>query len=193
MIQTVQKSLSLKILLATAVTLLIFLGASTWHAAGQHRRTVRDLQGQMNGSFSGFVYRTLLYSMSEGKMGDLQKILQNAVQASGIEFLRVVDASGVVRYSGRPEERGTRVTDRRLQELLRHAANSPSLVEGRWEGSLVGVVPLHNQGSCSAGACHQHADDGCSAGAGFSQPQGRHRNRNRRANKPTLTRDSGTR
>jgi methyl-accepting chemotaxis protein len=165
MIQMVRKSLSLKILLATAVTMLVLLGVATWHAAGRHRSTVTELQRQMNGSLSGFIYRTLLFSMSEGKMGDLQKILQSAVQASGIEFLRVVDASGIVRYSGRPEEVGTRLTDRRLHELLRRGATSHSLVEDRWDGALVGVVPLHNQGACGTGACHQHAQAGPYLGA----------------------------
>ncbi|MBI5017550.1 MAG: methyl-accepting chemotaxis protein [Deltaproteobacteria bacterium] len=165
MIQKVRESLSLKILLATAATMLLLLGVATWHAAGQHRRTVTDLQRQMSGSLSGFVYHTLLFSMSEGKMGDLQKILQNAVQTSGIEFLRVVDATGTVRYSGRPDEVGTHLTDRRLLDLLRRGAESPSLIEARWEGALVGAVPLHNQGTCSTAACHEHAQDGPYLGA----------------------------
>ncbi len=161
MVQSMRKSLSKKILLATGVTMGVLLGLSSWLTARDHRAAVERLESRTNASYAGFVYNTLLFSMVEGKMDDLQKILQNAVETAGIDSLRVAAPDGTIRYSGRTAEVGERIENPVQLQLLSDGHRTSELLEGRDGGAVLNAVPLHNRGVCTS--CH--ATDGEYLGA----------------------------
>ncbi len=148
----VRRSLSAKIAVTTAATMVVLLGLVSWITARDHRETVEELQHRTNVSFATFVYNTLLFSMVEGKMDELQKILENALDTAGIESLRVVSPDGTVGYSGRPEEIGQKLAEAPLLDLVRRGARSADMIEHREGGEVVNALPLHNQGVCAS--CH---------------------------------------
>ncbi len=152
MFATVRRSLSAKMALATAATMAVLLGLVSALTARDHLETLGHLQERANRSFSTFVYNTLLFSMVEGRMNDLQKMLENAVKTSGIESLRVVGPDGTVLYSGHPKEIGRPLEDPDLTELVRKGAGSNRLLEHRGRTRMVSAVPLQNQGVCVS--CH---------------------------------------
>ncbi len=152
MIGSFRKSLSTKIAVSTAVVMAILLGLASTYTAWVQRRTVIGLQERTNQGFATFVYNTLLFSMVEGKMEELQKILENAVSTAGIEALRVVQPDGTVRYSGRPGEIGKKLEDPEMARLVQAGASATGLLEIRRSGHVTNAVPLHNQGVCST--CH---------------------------------------
>ncbi|MBE0617091.1 MAG: HAMP domain-containing protein [Proteobacteria bacterium] len=163
MLQAIRKSLSRKILLATAGTMAVLLGLLSWAIGRDHRATVEALERRTNASFATFVYNTLLLSMMEGKMDDLQRILQNAVGTQGIHSIRLVRVDGTVRYSGRTGEVGQRATDPLVLELVEQGQTSPAMLDRQRDGIIFNAVPLHNpaQGQCFS--CH--GDDGPYLGA----------------------------
>ncbi len=166
MIEMFRRSLSKKTLLATALTMVVLLGLSSWINARDHRRTVVDLERSTSASFSAFVYNTLLLSMASGKMEDLQRILESAVGSAGIESLRLVSPDGEIKYSGRKDEIGTFLEDPRLLGLLQRGATASGLLDDldlALGPAATSVMPLHNQQQCSP--CH--AGDGPYLGAVF--------------------------
>ncbi len=155
MVKSFQKSLSRQVLVATAATMVTLLGLSSWLTTRDHRGTVVELEQQTHRVLSTFVYNTLLFSMLEGKMGDLQKILENAVATTGVDSLRVVKPDGTVVHSGRTAEIGEKLKESALVALVRRGASSQGLLEERLGGMVVSAVPLHNQGMCLS--CHPKA------------------------------------
>ena len=154
MFRTVKQSLSLKILLMTATTMVLLLGVSGLLASRDHHRTVMELEQRANGNSARLVYNTLLFSMVEGKMDELQKILQNAAETSGIQSLRVVSPDGKIHHSGRASELGQTVEEGPLSRLLRRGAATTELIDERWGSGVVATaVPLHNGGLCVS--CHK--------------------------------------
>ncbi|GAB6061326.1 methyl-accepting chemotaxis protein [Deferrisoma palaeochoriense] len=152
MLRAFRRSLSAKIAVSTAATLVVLLGLASAYTAWVQRRTVVDLQTRTNESFATFVYNTLLFSMVEGQMEELQKILENAVSTAGIEALRIVTPDGTVRYSGRPAEIGKKLDDPALERLVQSGSKATGLLELRRAGHVTEAVPLHNQGVCTT--CH---------------------------------------
>lgn len=162
MFSRVNRSLSLKILLMTAITMVVLLGVSGLLTSRDHRSTVVDLEHRTSRNAASLVYNTVLFSMLEGKMADLQKILQNAVETSGIVALRVVSPDAIIRYSGHPGEVGQRLADGPQTGLLRRGTATTELLEERLEnGAVFAAVPLHNGPDCVA--CH--SGDGAYLGA----------------------------
>jgi methyl-accepting chemotaxis protein len=153
MLRTVKRSLSQKILLMTAATMVLLLGVSGLVTSRDHRRNVLELERLTSANSASLVYNTLLFSMVEGKMDDLQKILQNAVETSGIESLRVVGPDGKIHYSGRTGEVDQPVAEGPLTRLVRRGATTNELIEERGvDGMVTSAVPLHNGGLCVS--CH---------------------------------------
>ena len=126
MFQSLRRSLSRKILIMTAATMVVLLGISGILISRDHRRTVEELERRTNANAASLVYNTLLFSMVEGKMDDLQKIMQNAVDTTGIQSLRVVTPDGVIRYSGQAGEVGQPLLDAPLVRLVRRGAGEVS-------------------------------------------------------------------
>jgi len=156
MVHAVRRSLSRKILLATAGTMAVLLGLLSWATSRDHRSTLEALERRTNASFATFVYNTLLLSMMEGKMDDLQRILQNAVGTQGIHSIRVVRADGTVSHSGRAGELGQRTTDPLILDLVERGQSSPTMLDRQRDGIVFNAVPLHNppQGQCFS--CHRN-------------------------------------
>ena len=153
MFRTVKQSLSQKILLMTAATMVLLLGVSGLITSRDHSRTVVELEQRTTANTASLVYNTLLYPMVEGKMDDLQKILQNAVETSGIVSLRVVAPDGKIHHSGHAGEVGQAVEEGPLSRLVRRGVATTELVEERWgDGVVATAVPLHNGGLCVS--CH---------------------------------------
>ncbi|HSH68842.1 MAG TPA: methyl-accepting chemotaxis protein, partial [Deferrisomatales bacterium] len=153
MLRKVRQSLSQKILLMTAGTMVLLLGFSALLTSRDHTLTVMDLEQRSNANSASLVYNTLLFSMVEGKMDDLQKILQNAVETSGIESLRVVSPDGKIRYSGHSGEVGRPVEEGPQSRLVHRGATANELIEERFgDGRVASAVPLHNGGLCVS--CH---------------------------------------
>ncbi|GAB4265571.1 MAG: hypothetical protein Kow0092_17960 [Deferrisomatales bacterium] len=152
--QAIRKSLSRKILLTTAVTMVVLLGLSSWITATGHGRTLRRLQERTERSFASFVYNTLLNAMLEGKMGDLQKILENTLRTEGVESLRLVLPDGSIVHSGSPEEVGQQISDPVELELLKRARGAADLEDARRGRFTLKAVPLHNDDRSPCFSCH---------------------------------------
>jgi methyl-accepting chemotaxis protein len=162
--KALNRSLSRKILLTTAATMIVLLGLSSWLTARDHRGAVVELERETNARLASFVYNTLLFSMLEGRMTELQMIMQNVAETSGIAFLRVAGPNGTILYSGQPSEVGQNVIDPAFVNLLRKGASSVEpLLEERREGVVFNAMPLRNE---ERGQCYEcHRDDGPYLGA----------------------------
>ncbi len=152
MVERLRRSLSAKILLVTGLAMGTLVGVASLWSGNQQRAAVTRLEHQTNQRFTQFVYNTLLFSMLEGKMEELQQILENVVGTDGVQALRVVAPDGSIRYSGVPEEVGRPLADPRVAEGVRRGAASDALIEMWRDHTLVNVLPLHNEGRCVT--CH---------------------------------------
>jgi len=155
MLAAIRKRLSAKILIVTAATMVALLGALSWATVRDHRSTERALEQRTNESFATFVYNTLLLSMMEGRMTDLQRLLESAAGTAGIESLRVLRPDGTVGYSGRIEEVGAVAPDPLLSQLLEQGRGAAGMVEARRAGIVYHAAPLHNPERGRCFGCHQ--------------------------------------
>jgi methyl-accepting chemotaxis protein len=163
MIGAVQRSLSWKILIATGGTLVVLLGVFTGIADRETGNAIETLERRSSATLAGVVHKTLLVSMREGRMDDLQRTLQYAGGSVGVDSIRVVSPEGVVRYSSKAGERGARLGDERLLALVSRAPRAGEGVEEHHDGLVFSAVPLRNP---ERGECHEcHRDEGPNLGS----------------------------
>ncbi len=163
MIGAVRRSLSWKILIATGGTLVVLLGVFTGIADRETGGAIETLERRSSATLAGVVYNTLLVSMREGRMEDLQRTLQYAGGSVGVDSIRVVSPEGMVRHSSRAGERGGRLADERLLALASRAFRAEEALEEHHDGLVFSVMPLRNP---ERGECHEcHRDDGPNLGS----------------------------
>lgn len=158
MIAALRRSLSWKILIATGGTLIALLGVFTGLADRETRLAIEGLERRSSATLAGVVYNTLLASMREGKMEELERTLRYAGGSVGVDSIRVVSPDGTVRYSSRAGERGKRLADERVLSMVSRAPRAEHTLEEHHGGLVFSVVPLRNP---ERGECYEcHRDDG---------------------------------
>ncbi len=141
----------------------MLLGVFTGIADRETGNAIETLERRSSATLAGVVHKTLLVSMREGRMDDLQRTLQYAGGSVGVDSIRVVSPDGVVRYSSKAGERGARLADERLLALVSRAPRAEEGVEEHHEGLVFSAVPLRNP---ERGECYEcHRDDGPNLGS----------------------------
>lgn len=110
------------------------------------------------------------YAMLRNQTDDIRQIVAAAGRADGIDAVRVINKGGIVVYSSRPAEVGTRLDLEAEACVTCHARGEPLVApaapqRGRIFTSGGGtrvlgyIAPVYNEPGCASAPCHAHAPD----------------------------------
>jgi len=158
-IAAVRSSLKFKLALFIVTILGLTIGIAPWGAIKMQERQLMDASRQRLRTLEEMLRRTVIATcITTGSQESVQRILEAIASHQDlgvgshhdIDAVRIFDTKGMIRYSSRPDERGTRLTE---AELSRFYGQADPLV------LTEGGVPIHtlarpifNQTECLS--CH---------------------------------------
>ncbi len=116
--------------------------------------------------FSETLKRTAHLAMMRNQREDLQSIISEASGVEAVETVRVINKAGLVTYSSRPAEVGSRVDLEAEACIICHARGQPLVAplshervrifrSGSSTGRVMGyITPIYNESRCGVSRCH---------------------------------------
>ncbi len=151
----INSSLKLKLALLIVTVVGLTLGIAPWTAIQTQKAQLLASSEEHLRSLHEALRRAIVAScMLTGKPEAVQHVVENVGNSSDIDWVRIFDTAGVVRFSSRPEERGTHLT---RAELRRYYGQPESvIVTPRNSGPAIQTLvrPMFNEPMCQH--CHPH-------------------------------------
>jgi len=144
--------LSVKLVVGVGVILIVVMGLFTSYDMRTRTRFHLEQQQQWAHTLSDTVMRSIEYSMFDGKMDDVQAILERLYTLKGVKVVNLCDETGTIKYSGLPVNRGTTCSLRLTKQALETGAVVKALEMFRQEKVLYYAMPIPNENTCFR--CH---------------------------------------
>ncbi len=144
--------LSVKLVVGVSAILIVVMGLFTSYDMRTRTRFHLEQQQQWAHTLSDTVMRSIEYSMFDGKMDDVQAILERLYTLKGIKVVNLCDETGTIKYSGLPVNRGTTCSLRLTKQALEMGAVMKGLEMFRQEKVLYYAMPIPNENTCFR--CH---------------------------------------
>ncbi len=118
-------------------------------------------------SLADTIYRSMRYSMLQSDFGSLEQIIKNIGEQEQVQYARIFERMGVVRFSSNESEIGRMVARESTGCVKCHNGPDPATAVGSMnhsslylnnrEGKVLSmIVPIPNDPDCSSGDCHYH-------------------------------------
>jgi len=144
--------LSVKLVVGVSVILTVVMGLFTSYDMSTRTRFHLEQQQQWAHTLSDTVMRSIEYSMFDGKMDDVQAILERLYTLKGVKVVNLCDETGTIKYSGLPVNRGTRCSLKLTKQALETGVVVKGLEMFRQEKVLYYAMPIPNEKTCFR--CH---------------------------------------
>jgi len=144
--------LSVKLILGMSIILIVVMGLSTSYDMMTRTKFHLEQQEQWAHTLSDTVMRSIEYSMFDGKMDDVQAILERLYTLKGIRVVNLCDDAGVIKYSGLPGNRGAACSLRLTEKALHTGSVVKGLEMFGRERVLYYAMPIPNENTCYR--CH---------------------------------------
>jgi signal transduction histidine kinase len=153
------RSLRVKVMLGVGLILLIGMGTFAYIDVVSHRKDFLEEEERKAEQISDTVMKSIEYPMLDGKMEQVQSILERLRILRDIDVVHLCDTKGVIRYSGVANGNIGRITESGITlEALRTGKLAKGL-ETRWVEHLVKperilryAMPVPNEKPCFK--CH---------------------------------------
>ncbi len=164
------RSLTVKIMLASAVLVLPLSGGFWYRSLRIEKRQMTASTVDFAGSFAELLRKSVHDEMLENKHDQVQRTISSVTGTTSLRAVRIYDRHGVVSFSSDPVEIGRAVvrdeqpclgchTDTlRPQETLHESHRYTIFIGPDGHRVLSYVEPIYNKIECSTAACHAHAD-----------------------------------
>lgn len=164
------RSLTIKILLASAVVVMPLSGGFWYRSLQSEKRQLTASAVDFAGSFAELLRKSVHDDMLNNRREQVQRTIASIIGAESLRAVRIYDRRGVVAYSSSPADIGRAVASDEqpclgchddplrpqttLGETLRYTVgNGPD-----GHRVLSYVEPIYNEPACSTAACHAHHD-----------------------------------
>jgi hypothetical protein len=138
------------------ILLYIFIKADLMKGTISYEATLADT-----------IYRSMRYSMLQSDFGSLEQIIKNIGEQERVQYARIFEGMGIVRWSSNEEEVGKMVARESTGCVKCHDGPDPATAVGsmdhsslylnKREGKVLSmIVPVPNDPDCSSGDCHYH-------------------------------------
>jgi HAMP domain-containing protein len=118
-------------------------------------------------SLADTIYRSMRYSMLQSDFGSLEQIIKNIGEQERVQYARIYQRMGIVRFSSNESEIGSMVARESTGCVKCHNGPDPATAVGSMDHSslylneregkvLSMIVPIPNDPDCSGGDCHYH-------------------------------------
>jgi len=118
-------------------------------------------------SLADTIYRSMRYSMLQSDFGSLDQIIKNIGEQERVQYARIFEGMGIVRWSSNESEIGKMVARESTGCVKCHDGPDPATAVGSMDHStlylneregkvLSMIVPIPNDPDCSSGDCHYH-------------------------------------
>ena len=118
-------------------------------------------------SLADTIYRSMRYSMLQSDFGSLEQIINNIGEQERVQYARIFEGMGIVRWSSDESEVGKMVARESTGCVKCHDGPDPATAVGSMDHSslylneregkvLSMIVPIPNDPDCSNGDCHYH-------------------------------------
>ncbi|MFQ5666206.1 MAG: PAS domain-containing sensor histidine kinase [Candidatus Binatia bacterium] len=148
----VGSSLKLKLVLLIVTILALTIGIAPWSAIKMQERQLLQASEEHLRAFHEMLQKTIVATCKlTGNADSVQQVIEAVTNHRDIDGVRMFDAGGVIRYSSRPAERGTRLS---TAEMSRFYGQVHPVIRTSREGKVTYalVQPMLNQPACVS--CH---------------------------------------
>jgi two-component system NtrC family sensor kinase len=147
----VRSSLKLKLIAFIVVILGLTIGIAPWSAIKmQEHQLLQASQARLEG-MQELLKTVVTSNMLAEDREHIQRVIEVLASHEQVERVRIVDTEGVIRFSSRPEERGSRLSA--AEQSRYHGLTDPSLVVRERETATHTLLqPIFNQPVCFR--CH---------------------------------------
>jgi len=164
------RSLTIKILLASAVMVLPLSGAFWYRSMMSEKRVLTESAVDFAGSFAELLRKSVHDEMLSNRREQVQHTISSISGSESLRTVRIYNRRGVVAFSSDATDLGRSVVrdeqpclgchddPLRPRETL-HETQRYAVFEGPDGHRVLSYVePIYNQPECSSAACHAHAD-----------------------------------
>lgn len=113
------------------------------------------------------IYRSMRYSMLKSDFGSLEQIIKDIAKQERVQYARIFESTGVVRFSSNDSEIGSMVARESTGCVKCHDSPDPTTAVGSMDHTslflnertgkvLSMMVPIPNDPDCSTEECHYH-------------------------------------
>jgi len=162
------RSLTIKILLVSAVLVLPLSGGFWYRSLLTEKRLLTETAIDFAGSFSEMLRKSIHDEMLENRRGEVQRTIASVTGTESLRAVRVYNRRGVVAYSSDladvghavvPDEQpclGCHDDPLRPRETLHASRRSTVFTDTDGHRVLSYVEPILSEPVCSSAACHAH-------------------------------------
>ncbi len=165
------RSLTIKIMVASAVVVLPLSGAFWYRSLVSERRQLTAIAVEFAGSFSELLRKSVHDAMMNNRREQVQRTISSVTDSESLRTVRIYDRRGVVAYSSIPAEIGRAVVrdeqpclgchgdPLRPRQTLHETERYTVSADPDGHRVLSIVEPIYNRPECASAQCHAH-DDG---------------------------------
>ncbi|KAF1076362.1 PAS domain S-box protein [Halodesulfovibrio sp. MK-HDV] len=164
-----RNSLAVRVLLLTAVVLILCLGLHSWgtmHFLNKDNASKLSIEADR---LSKTILLSARYAMMANSRSEIDQIVSDIAKHPDITSVRIYDKQGVIRFSNVQKEVGTQVAMDTPACSACHVTVPPKsalTLEERTRTFVVNdtellgtITPIMNEPSCSVAPCHAHSTD----------------------------------
>ncbi|MHB8837121.1 MAG: sensor histidine kinase [Candidatus Methylomirabilia bacterium] len=164
------RSLTIKILVASAVVVLPLSGGFWYRSLQSEKRLLTASAVDFAGSFAELLRKSVRDDMLNDRREQVQRTISSITGSESLRAVRIYDRHGVVAYSSNPADIGRAVVrdekpclgchddPLRPHETL-HETQRHTVFDGPDGHQMLSFVePIYNEPVCATAACHAHAD-----------------------------------
>ena len=164
------RSLTIKILVASAVVVLPLSGGFWYRSLQSEKRQLTASAVDFAGSFAELVRKSVHDEMLSNRREHVQRTISSITGSESLRAVRIYDRHGVVAFSSNPADIGRAVVrdeqpclgchddPLRPRETLHEAQRYTVFTGPDGHRVLSYVEPIYNTPECSTAACHAHGD-----------------------------------
>lgn len=164
------RSLSVKVLIASAVLVLPLSGGFWYRSLQNEKRYLTESSADLAASFAELVRKSVRDGMLRNDREDVQRTVSSITGSESLKTVQIYDRYGTVVYSSLPGDVGHAVSreqqpcvgchddPRRPRETLHETRRYTIVANADGNRVLSFVEPIYNEPACSTAQCHAHAD-----------------------------------
>ncbi len=164
------RSLTVKILVASAVVVLPLSGGFWYRSLQSEKRQLTASAVDFAGSFAELLRKSVYDDMLNNRREQVQRTISSITGSESLRSVRIYDRRGVVAFSSHPADIGRAVIrdeqpclgchddPLRPHETLHETQRYTVFTDPDGHRVLSYVEPIYNEPVCSTAACHAHAD-----------------------------------